>query len=808
MPLSAAPPSLTPVFRRLALAQNGGGLTDGRLLGEFVRAGDAAAFEALVRRHGPMVLGVCRRVVRDMHLADDAFQAVWLVLARKAPAVRPREHVGNWLYGVAYHCALKARRSASRWKSREKQVSAMPHPEAPRPPAVWSDLAPILDDELSRLPAVLRLPVVLCDLEGRPQRDAARQLGVPVTTLVTRLARARRTLAARLSGRGITLSGGALATVLSAHASAAVVPAPLSSAAVRAAAAVAAGAPAAVPAAVQFLSEGVLRMVLVSKLKAATASAVALAGLALGVGLAVVPTAAGQTAPADPPAKQPLATAARPLDDAAFLRRACVDLRGTPPTDLEQGLFRLDPDPKKRVKVVEWLLSEEPVKAAGITSNTLNLTTGTINTTGLTSFEGLAGITNLNAGPLTLSGTSTYTPLTTNSISGLPLSGTTSSNSNLANTLTTGMLVQIPYSTTIQAAYVGQKSDAAGNKLADPPEDPERAKLKREIAALKAKIEAFERVREKQAAEEAQRKTEAEAVVKWKVEMDRLLSKLKQAEAEKKLSAEPTPAQVRETAAAALLKLATAQEQTNKALAEMLVQENLTKLRDEKLIQEKFTKLRDEKLAQDKLRAAKEKESTAAEYKQAVTAEFARRADTDAAFLRRVVKEAYGVAPTALELKYFAEDRDPKKREKLVDLVLADPAVAKKLGTEAKDKLLADPAAKSKTVVEYVPQTRQSTYQTPEGPKTVVQQIYVAKARAVDSFGKLLDQVLDGKRTDEQIADAVCLATVGRYPTESEQKMMLASVTGSGDRRAAWKKVLDTLAGTKEAQAHAESFKR
>ena len=103
MPLSAAPPSLTPVFRRLALAQNRGGLTDGRLLGEFVRAGDAAAFEALVRRHGPMVLGVCRRVVRDTHLADDAFQAVWLVLARKAPAVRPRAHVGNWLYGVAYH---------------------------------------------------------------------------------------------------------------------------------------------------------------------------------------------------------------------------------------------------------------------------------------------------------------------------------------------------------------------------------------------------------------------------------------------------------------------------------------------------------------------------------------------------------------------------------------------------------------------------------------------------------------------------------------------------------------------------------
>jgi RNA polymerase sigma-70 factor (ECF subfamily) len=107
MRLSTAPLSLAPVFRRLALARNGGGLTDGQLLGEFVRAGDPAAFEALLRRHGPMVLGVCRRVVRDSHLADDAFQAVWLVLARRAAAVRPREHVGNWLYGVAFHTALK-----------------------------------------------------------------------------------------------------------------------------------------------------------------------------------------------------------------------------------------------------------------------------------------------------------------------------------------------------------------------------------------------------------------------------------------------------------------------------------------------------------------------------------------------------------------------------------------------------------------------------------------------------------------------------------------------------------------------------
>jgi RNA polymerase sigma factor (sigma-70 family) len=783
MALPTAPPSLTPVFRRLALAQNGGGLTDGRLLGEYVRAGDAAAFEALVRRHGPMVLGVCRRIVRDPHLADDAFQAVWLVLARKASAVRPREHVGNWLYGVAYHCALKARRSANRWKSREKQVTAMPHPEAPRPPVVWSDLAPILDDELSRLPAVLRLPVVLCDLEGRPQREAARQLGVPVTTLVTRLARARRTLATRLSGRGVTLSGGALATVLTAHASAAAVPPPLASAAVHAAAAVAAGTPAAVPAAVQFLSEGVLRMVLVSKLKAATASAVALAGLSLGVGLAVLPTAAGQSAPAESPARQPLATAARPLNDAAFLRRACVDLRGTPPTDLEQALFRLDPDPKKRTKVVEWLLNEEPAKAVTNLNVTNPILTGTLNTTGPTTFGGLAG-QNLNTGSLTLSGTSSLAPLTLGTLA----------QPTISKTLTTGMLTQVPYTTALgEATLAGQKSPAATTKPADPPEDPERKKLKDEISAMKKKIEALEQLKAKQAAAE-KKAAEVEAVGREKAELDALTARLKALEVEKKPLGEAT--QKRETAAAALLKLAAAQDQTNKA-------------QTEKLVKDKLAKLRDEKLAQEKAQVAKEKVGTAAEYKKAVTVEYARKVtDTDAAFLRRVLKEAYGVAPTALELKYFAEDKDPKKREKIVDIVLKDPAVAKKMGVDGRATLLGEPTARPKSVVEYVPMTRTVPYATSDGPKNRLETYYVARSKAADPFARLLDHVLDGKRTDEQVADAVCLATVGRYPTEAEQKMMLAAAAGAADRRGGWKKVLETLAATTEAQAHADSLKK
>src|SRR5262245_54105909 len=106
---STTPTPLAVTLRRMVLVRDGGGLTDGRLLGEFVRTADPAAFEGLVRRHGAMVLGVCRRVVRDRHAAEDAFQAVWLVLARRAAVVRPRDHVANWLFGVAYRTALKAR---------------------------------------------------------------------------------------------------------------------------------------------------------------------------------------------------------------------------------------------------------------------------------------------------------------------------------------------------------------------------------------------------------------------------------------------------------------------------------------------------------------------------------------------------------------------------------------------------------------------------------------------------------------------------------------------------------------------------
>src|SRR5262245_5857577 len=138
-------------LRRAALLPDGGGLSDGELLGTFLERRDEAAFEALVRRHGPMVLGVCRRVLHDPHDAEDAFQATFLVLVRKAAAVVPREAVGNWLYGVAYRTALEARRAAARRRTKERQVKDMPHPPV-GPEEAWHELRPLLDEELSRLP--------------------------------------------------------------------------------------------------------------------------------------------------------------------------------------------------------------------------------------------------------------------------------------------------------------------------------------------------------------------------------------------------------------------------------------------------------------------------------------------------------------------------------------------------------------------------------------------------------------------------------------------------------------------------------
>src|SRR5262249_2233965 len=148
-------------------------VTDGQLLERFLARREESAFTALVQRHGPMVLGVCRRLLHNEHDAEDAFQATFLVLVRKAASIVPREMVGNWLYGVAYRTAQEAKAEAARRRAREQQVKDMPPRQAAATERL-DELRALLDQELSRLPDKYRVPVVLCDLEGRTRKEAAR----------------------------------------------------------------------------------------------------------------------------------------------------------------------------------------------------------------------------------------------------------------------------------------------------------------------------------------------------------------------------------------------------------------------------------------------------------------------------------------------------------------------------------------------------------------------------------------------------------------------------------------------------------
>ena len=235
-----------------------------------------------------MVFGVCRRLLHNPHDAEDAFQATFLVLVRKAASVVPREMVANWLYGVAHQTAIRASSANAKRCGRERQVVDMPEPEAVSRDC-WDDLQPLLDQELSRLPDKYRVPIVLCDLEGKTRKEAARQLGLPEGTVSSRLARARTMLAKRLARRGLTVTGGSLAAVLAQNAASACVPASVVSSTIKTAALIAAsqGAVAGVVSTkVAALTEGVMKAMLISKLKIATAVllVVALIGVGAGVG--------------------------------------------------------------------------------------------------------------------------------------------------------------------------------------------------------------------------------------------------------------------------------------------------------------------------------------------------------------------------------------------------------------------------------------------------------------------------------------------------------------------------------------------
>jgi RNA polymerase sigma factor (sigma-70 family) len=256
---------------------------DAILLERFAGQHDENAFAVLVHRHGPLVFAVCRSLLRDSHDAEDAFQATFLVLVRKAGSIRPRAPLAHWLYGVAYRVAARARALAARRRARERPGVEL---VAAKTPAEEHELRPVLHEEINRLPDKYRVPIVLCYLQGRTQEEAARLLAWPVGTVKGRLARARELMRRRLERRGLALSVGALASAPGEMPATPAVPAALVDATLKTGLSIGAGGrniAAAASASVAALTQGELKSMLLSKLTTAcTVSFLAIMGLSSG----------------------------------------------------------------------------------------------------------------------------------------------------------------------------------------------------------------------------------------------------------------------------------------------------------------------------------------------------------------------------------------------------------------------------------------------------------------------------------------------------------------------------------------------
>jgi RNA polymerase sigma factor (sigma-70 family) len=332
-----------------------GNLTDGQLLERFLTgrgAGEAAeaGFTALVDRHGPMVLRVCRQILGDTHDAQDAFQATFLILVRKAGSVRKRDSVASWLHGIARRVARRARSDRFRrrdYERRSAEMSARTESQSADEPECW----PELHEELARLPEKYREPLVLCYLEGLTTDEASRRLGCPQGTVLSRLSRARERLRDRLTRRGLPAPAGLMAGGLSAD----VVPAALSHSVVQSALRLAAGAAATtiVPASVAGLTRGVLRTMILTKLGITAAAVTTVAALAAGAGALVL----------QGPAARTRATQAKDAALPALAPSALIENIGKVRTLLAPGFVPHDlkwtaVSPDRRLETIEFIAAQ------------------------------------------------------------------------------------------------------------------------------------------------------------------------------------------------------------------------------------------------------------------------------------------------------------------------------------------------------------------------------------------------------------------------------------------------------------------
>jgi RNA polymerase sigma factor (sigma-70 family) len=317
------PTQLTAVVRHIhQLAdRDGGAPTDAHLLQRYLEWHDEAAFGAIVRRHGRMVLRVCRGVLHSHHDAEDAFQATFLVLARSAASIRAGSSLSSWLYGVAYRVARNARRASDRRQAHEREARPVAHTRTDLDPAL-RELQQILAEEVSRLPQTYRAAFVLCCLEGKSKAEAAAQLGWKEGTVSGRLARARERIRQRLTRRGLSLAAVLCAGALSAD-DALAVPPPLVRTTINAALGTAAtgAAAGAIPARVADLAEGVTKAMFVNRVRVVTVLALAVGVVAAGAGVLICRSAAAGAAreaapPAAATASAGAATADRPRTEA------------------------------------------------------------------------------------------------------------------------------------------------------------------------------------------------------------------------------------------------------------------------------------------------------------------------------------------------------------------------------------------------------------------------------------------------------------------------------------------------------------
>ncbi len=272
-------------LRRLSGGRAGdSALDDAQLLHRFASQRDESAFTTIVQRYGAMVWSLCVRRLGETPEAEDAFQATFLVLVRKAASLHGAQPLGPWLYGVAYRTALKLRGRRARQAARE---AALPEQIAEdRPEPIWSDLRPILDEEIQRLPTKYRLPVLLCYLQGLSCEEAAGRLGCAKGTVFSRLSRAREILRPRLLRRGLDVSAGALAVVLAENAALRAMPSvALREITIRTSLLLAAGtASQTLSAPLAVLVEGVLRSMFLSKVKIAVIIVLAVGIVGSGAG--------------------------------------------------------------------------------------------------------------------------------------------------------------------------------------------------------------------------------------------------------------------------------------------------------------------------------------------------------------------------------------------------------------------------------------------------------------------------------------------------------------------------------------------